>query len=151
MAAQPEVVAGDQVAAGSSIIMSGSAPPDLMFWFDPERSMSPLETVGEVIEGEVRVLLVRVSVVALPTRVSVEVGKVSVPVLEMLEITGVVRVLLVKVWVSVVPTISPVGTVFPDDSIAVPPEFTRRSCEAVRPVISKFVVRILLDKLLSET
>src|SRR3990167_2082642 len=36
-------------------------------------------------------LLVKVSVVALPTRVSVEVGKVIVPVLDMLEITGVVR------------------------------------------------------------
>ena len=43
------------------------------------------------------VLLVSVSVVARPTKVSVEVGKVSVPVLLMLDITGVVRVLFVKV------------------------------------------------------
>ena len=41
--------------------------------------------------------MVRVSVVALPTKVSVLVGSVNVPVLLMLEIIGVVRVLLVKV------------------------------------------------------
>jgi len=51
--------------------------------------------------GDVSVLLVRVSVVALPTKVSVAVGKVTVPVLEMLEITGAVKVLLVKVWLPV--------------------------------------------------
>ena len=39
-----------------------------------------------------RVLLVRVSVVALPIRVSVEVGKVNVPVLLITAITGVVKV-----------------------------------------------------------
>ena len=47
--------------------------------------------------GEVSVLLVRVSVVAFPTRVSVLVGKVRVPVLLMVEIIGEVRVLLVRV------------------------------------------------------
>ena len=47
---------------------------------------------GVVRTGLVKVLLVKVSVVALPTKVSVEVGKVSVPVLTMLAITGVVRV-----------------------------------------------------------
>lgn len=36
--------------------------------------------VGVVIEGEVKVLFVNVSVVALPTKVSVEVGRESVPV-----------------------------------------------------------------------
>jgi len=45
------------------------------------------------------VLLVSVSVVALPTNVSVLVGSVNVPVLLMLEIIGVVSVLLVKVSV----------------------------------------------------
>src|SRR6056300_1497636 len=43
------------------------------------------------------VLLVNVSVVALPTKVSVEVGNVNVPVLLIDEITGVVKVLLVSV------------------------------------------------------
>jgi hypothetical protein len=42
-------------------------------------------------------LLVSVSVVARPTRVSVEVGRVNVPVLEIVEMTGEVRVLLVRV------------------------------------------------------
>ena len=45
----------------------------------------------------VSVLLVRVSVVARPTKVSVLVGSVNVPVLLMLAIIGVVSVLLVSV------------------------------------------------------
>jgi hypothetical protein len=54
--------------------------------------------------GRVSVLFVRVSVVALPTNVSVLVGSVNVPVLLMLEIIGVVRVLLVRVSVVALPT-----------------------------------------------
>ena len=42
-------------------------------------------------------LLVSVSVVALPTNVSVDVGKVNVPVFVIVEITGAVNVLLVRV------------------------------------------------------
>jgi hypothetical protein len=49
-------------------------------------------------------LFVSVSVVALPTNVSVEVGSVSVPVFVIVEITGVVRVLLVRVSVVALPT-----------------------------------------------
>ena len=49
----------------------------------------------------VSVLLVSVSVVARPTKVSVLVGSVNVPVLLMLEMTGAVKVLLVSVWVPV--------------------------------------------------
>src|SRR5210317_343006 len=49
--------------------------------------------------AEVNVLLVNVSVVALPTNVSVLVGKVKVPVLLMLEMIGVVSVLFVSVSV----------------------------------------------------
>jgi hypothetical protein len=56
------------------------------------------------ITGLVRVLFVSVSVVALPTRVSVDVGSVIVPVFDMELIIGVVRVLLVSVWVSIVVT-----------------------------------------------
>ena len=56
---------------------------------------------GVVKVGLVNVLLVRVSVVALPTNVSVDVGRVTVPVLLMLDITGVVKVLLVRVCVVV--------------------------------------------------
>ena len=51
--------------------------------------------------GLVSVLLVSVSVVALPTIVSVLVGSVNVPVLLMLEIIGAVSVLLVSVSVPV--------------------------------------------------
>ncbi len=43
------------------------------------------------------VLLVKISVVALPTKVSVEVGKVNVPVLLIVDIIGAVKVLLVRV------------------------------------------------------
>lgn len=60
----------------------------------------------------VRVLLVRVSVVALPTNVSVEVGRVKVPVFVIEEMTGVVSVLLVKVWLPVkVATVESMATV----------------------------------------
>ena len=54
-------------------------------------------TLVMVLEAPLIVLLVRVSVVARPTKVSVSVGNVRVPVLEILEIMGVVRVLLVRV------------------------------------------------------
>ena len=57
--------------------------------------------VGVVIAGLVKVLLLNVSVVARPTSVSVDVGSVSVPVFEMVEIFGAVSVLLVKVSVPV--------------------------------------------------
>jgi len=50
-----------------------------------------------VLEPAAIVLLVRVSVVARPTRVSVEIGRVRVPVLTIVEITGLVRVLFVSV------------------------------------------------------
>jgi len=51
-----------------------------------------------------RVLFVRVSTVSRPTRVSVEVGRVSVPVLVMELITGAVSVLFVRVSVVARPT-----------------------------------------------
>ena len=54
--------------------------------------------------GEVNVLLVNVSVVSRPTKVSVEVGNVSVPTLMMVEMTGEVSVLLVSVSDVVRPT-----------------------------------------------
>jgi hypothetical protein len=50
------------------------------------------------------VLFVNVSVVALPTKVSVEVGSVKVPEFEILEIIGVVNVLFVNVSVVALPT-----------------------------------------------
>jgi hypothetical protein len=46
-------------------------------------------------------LFVRVSVVARPTKVSVELGTVTVPVLTIVEITGLVKVLFVRVSVPV--------------------------------------------------
>lgn len=54
-------------------------------------------SVGVVKTGLVKVLLVRVSVVARPTRVSVLVGNVRVPELTIVAITGAVRVLFVRV------------------------------------------------------
>ena len=54
--------------------------------------------------GDVNVLFVRVSVVALPTNVSVEVGSVRVPVFEIVEMMGDVNVLFVRVSVVALPT-----------------------------------------------
>ena len=67
------------------------------------------DTVPPLTTGEVRVLLVSVSVVARPTSVSVLVGSVSVPVLTMVPMIGEVSVLLVSVCVFVVPTTAPVA------------------------------------------
>jgi hypothetical protein len=53
--------------------------------------------VPPVTVGEVKVLFVSVSVVARPTKVSVDVGSVIVPVFVIVEIVGEVKVLLVKV------------------------------------------------------
>ena len=50
------------------------------------------------------ILFVSVSVVALPTNVSVEVGRVKVPVFVIVEMTGLVRVLFVSVSVVALPT-----------------------------------------------
>jgi hypothetical protein len=83
------------------------------------RPTSPLTMpVGVVMAGEVSVLFVSVSVVALPTRVSVDVGRVSVPVLEIDEMTGEVRVLFVSVSVVARPT----KVSGPAGSVSVPPE-----------------------------
>lgn len=71
---------------------------------DPARVKPALPIAGVVRLGEVRVLLVKVSVVARPTKVSVEVGKVKVPTFEIVEITGLVRVLFVRVSVVALPT-----------------------------------------------
>jgi hypothetical protein len=60
--------------------------------------------VGVTRIGEVSVLFVRVSVVALPTKVSVLVGNVIVPVLEIDDMTGEVSVLFVRVSVVALPT-----------------------------------------------
>ena len=57
-------------------------------------------------------LFVNVSVVARPTNVSVLVGKVNVPVLDMVEMMGLVSVLFVSVWV-------PVNVATTDVSIAI--------------------------------
>jgi hypothetical protein len=67
------------------------------------------------------VLFVRVSVVARPTSVSVAVGRVTVPVLEIDDMMGAVRVLPDNVWVSVVPTRFPDGSPFPPSWSVFPP------------------------------
>ena len=87
---------------------------------------------GLVSVALVRVLFVRVSVVALPTNVSVEVGKVNVPVLDIELIIGVVRVLFVKVCVPVsVATVESIltVTVLPEPTVSkpVPPAIVRLS------------------------
>ena len=83
----------------------------------------------KVLDVKLTVLLVSVSVVALPTNVSVDVGKVKVPVLTIVAITGDVNVLLVSVSVVVLPTKVSVATgsvrtevpaVAPDNTVVVP-------------------------------
>ena len=73
---------------------------------DPAITEAPLIVPAEMI-GLLSVLLVNVSVVLRPTSVSVEVGKVKVPVLTIDPIRGAVRVLLVRVSVAPSVTITP--------------------------------------------
>ena len=54
-------------------------------------------------------LFVNVSVVALPTNVSVDVGNVNVPVFDILDIIGVVNVLFVRVCAVSLSTVVPVS------------------------------------------
>ena len=72
-------------------------------------SIVPLWIVGAFIAGLVNVLFVNVSVVALPTNVSVLVGNVIVPVLEILEILGAVNVLFFNVCAVSLSTVTPVS------------------------------------------
>jgi hypothetical protein len=84
---------------------------------------------GVVNVGLVNVLLVSVSLVARPTKVSVVVGRVNVPVFVMVEITGPVNVLFVRVCVPVnVTRVSvPEGT----DSVLVPAVVMVNACALV--------------------
>jgi len=66
--------------------------------------LAGVPSAGVVNVGLVKVLFVRVSVVARPTKVSVLVGRVIVPVLEIVLITGLVKVLFVRVSVVALPT-----------------------------------------------
>ena len=70
-----------------------AVPPIVTALFDKE--LFPI--FEKVLLDPLIVLFVKVSVVALPTSVSVPVGKVIVPLLEILEIAGVVKVLFVNV------------------------------------------------------
>jgi hypothetical protein len=89
-----------------------------------------------------------VSVVALPTNVSVEVGKVKVPVLTIEEILGAVKVLLVKVSVVALPTnvsvaAGRVNVVKPATAVAtilVPPEVDPLNVAPVSPPMKCFKV-----------
>jgi hypothetical protein len=90
--------------------------------------------VGVLMTGEVNVLFVRVSVVALPTNVSVDVGSVKVPVLLIVDMIGAVRVLLVNVSVVARPTIVSVLV----GSVSVP-VFT---IDAITGAVSVLLVRV---------
>jgi flagellar motor switch/type III secretory pathway protein FliN len=81
------------------VVVAVVAPPSST----PNRLVaSPLSTNKQ--DASTNDLFVNESVVALPTNVSVEVGRVRVPVFEIVEIMGVVRVLFVSVSVDVLET-----------------------------------------------
>ena len=80
--------------------------PVVFIEVEPAINEAPL-IVPPVMTGLVNVLLVKVSVVARPTKVSVLVGRVRVPVLTIVPIRGAVRVLFVSVSVAVSVTTTP--------------------------------------------
>ena len=79
----------------SAILLASIAAPDLILSFS---------ILLNVLLSASIVLLVNVSVVALPTNVSSSVGNVTIPVFDIVAITGLVNVLLVNVCISVKPT-----------------------------------------------
>ena len=83
-------------------MLSTSPLPILVALIPLINSLSPIFEI--VLLSASIVLFVKVSVVALPTKVSVDVGNVRVPVFEILEIIGDVKVLLVSVSVVSKPT-----------------------------------------------
>ena len=92
-------------------------PSNTLFAVNAARPVPPLatgsvpvmpvvkDTLVIVLLAPLMVLFVNVSVVARPTSVSVAVGSVTVPVFEIVEITGAVSVLFVSDWVLSVSTI----------------------------------------------
>ena len=97
---------------------------------------SPLEYATDVDVDSV--LFVNVSVVALPTKVSVEVGRVNVPVFEIVEITGDVRVLFVRVC-------NPVNVATVESiAIVTAPEPSNDVPESPVPIVRAFVVEALI-------
>ena len=74
-------------------------PPEYVKLID-ELVREPLPIFVSVFVEPLMLLLDNVSLVALPTSVSLNVGSVNVPVLLICEITGNVNVLLVNVWLA---------------------------------------------------
>jgi hypothetical protein len=94
-------------------------------------SVNAVVMFGDASVGLVKVLFVRVSVVARPTKVSVDVGSVRVPVLEIVLITGAVSVLLVRVSVVALPTKVSVAA----GSVTVVVPATAVACNVVVPEV----------------
>src|SRR6056300_38069 len=96
----------ERVLLSASIVLFVKVSVDPAKIYDCKSEISA-STILIVFEAVLIVLFVKVSVVALPTKVSVDVGNVKVPEFEIDEITGVVKVLLVKVSVVSCKTIVP--------------------------------------------
>ena len=103
---------GPVVDAPFAIVISLTALPVAVNFISslPLTSFIAVPMIGEVMVGAVNVLLVKVSVLVLATKVSAPDGMVTVPPLLMLAIVGVVRVLLVRVSVVSLKTIVPVAS-----------------------------------------
>ena len=98
------LVVSSRLDTGSCVTVTVVNPPNVSD--EPPNEMAVVPMVTELLVSDALPILVNVfaeplidlfvsvSVVARPTNVSVDVGKVNVPVFTMLEITGVVNVLL---------------------------------------------------------
>ena len=98
----------------------------------PVISEAPL-IVPEVITGLVNILLVNVSEVARPTKVSVVVGRVRVPVLTIVPIKGDVSVLLVRISAAASVTTTPVAGKVAVELTPVPPFVDPNVPEVINP------------------
>src|SRR5210317_2214598 len=103
-----------------------------------------------LLEAVLIVLFVSVSVVSLPTKVSVDVGNVIVPVLLIVEITGDVNVLFVNVCepvnVATVLSISNVISLVPTvDVIPVPPETIKVSPKEIESSVELSSLIVIVE------
>src|SRR6056300_1747096 len=96
----------ERVLLSASIVLFVKVSVDPAKIYDCKSEISA-STILIVFEAVLIVLLVNVSVVSLPTNVSVDVGNVNVPEFEIDEIIGLVKVLFVKVSVVSFNTIVP--------------------------------------------
>src|SRR6056300_881528 len=137
----------ERVLLSASIVLFVKVSVDPAKIYDCKSEISA-STILIVFEAVLIVLLVNVSVVSLPTNVSVDVGNVNVPEFEIDEIIGLVKVLFVKVSVVSFNTIVPEasGKLIVLSAVGSTTPKTVSLASAVEPSnVNEFVISIVVE------